>query len=188
MKLTINTKNEEIGVPPISNILQDELLLASCEYTPEQLIQAAAYYAVLGSSLKVEKMLGIPAPTIRTWYKKPWWKELLKEVRAAKQDELDALLTGIIMEASNQLADRVKYGNSVVTDAGEVVKVPLKATELATAGIGIPYDKRALIRGDATVKVELQGSVDAILERLKNTFESLAKTILIDDKEVITNE
>src|SRR3990167_4937812 len=123
-----------------------------------------------------------------SWYKKPWWKELLKEVRAAKQDELDALLTGIIMEASNQLADRVKYGNSVVTDAGEVVKVPLKATELATAGIGIPYDKRALIRWDATVKVELQGSVDAILERLKNTFESLAKTILINEKEVITNE
>ena len=132
------------------------------KWTPEDRIMACTYYAITGNSLQAaEKCKGhggkeIPASTIRKWKNySAWWKPVLHEVRKSKQEELDAKLTNIIMEGTDQLSDRILNGNHKLNNrTGELDRIPMSSSELSRDAIGIPFDKRALMRGDATSRVE----------------------------------
>jgi transposase-like protein len=145
-------------------------------YTAEEKIQVCTYWLVGHSSRDVAAMVDIPSATIRDWMTKPWWKELIRELRRAKGDELDNDLTRIIHKATRSLEERIENGNFKVNPkTGEMERVPLSATELATAGIGIPFDKRALGRGDPTSKVSHEDNSDKLLERLAEQFVRITK-------------
>jgi transposase-like protein len=147
---------------------------ANSKWPTDTKIQAAAYYAVMGSMVQVAKHVGVPKATLYHWVKKPWWKKLVRQVRIAKQDELDSKLTGVIMAAADQLKDRVENGNiKVDTESGKQTRVPLSSSELSKDGIGIPFDKRALLRGDPTAKIERVDSTK-VLEQLAEQFTMLA--------------
>jgi len=139
-------------------------------------VMAAGYYAVLGSYEKTKDHMaaaGIPVPksTIAYWRKQTqWWGPLIEEVRKAKNEELDAKLTSIIHSSADALEDRVKNGNYKLAGKNEdgtpnLVRVPMSSSELATGGIGIQYDKRALLRGDPTSRVAREDPI-AILEKI----------------------
>jgi hypothetical protein len=158
----------------ISDALYKEIIGRNTKYTPQQRIGACAQYMVTGSSRAVERLNGIPASTVRAWMLDPWWKELSREVRKAKQDELDAKLTGIIMKATVQLEDRVDNGNDVLDKNGELRKVPMNSSQLAKDAIGIIYDKRALVRNQATSIVEHKDD-KTILRDLATQFVKIMK-------------
>jgi len=145
----------------IDDELFEDIVGNNTKYTPEERIMAATYYAVTGSSLQASdkcKAQGtpIPASTIRKWKNTTsWWKPVLHEVRKAKQEELDAKLTSIIMEGADKLEDRVRNGNIKLNPrTGELNRIPMTSGELAKDAVGIPYDKRALMRGDPTSRTE----------------------------------
>ena len=145
----------------IDDELFEDIVGNNTKYTPEERIMAATYYAVTGSSLQAAdkcKAQGtpIPASTIRKWKNTTsWWKPVLHEVRKAKQEELDAKLTSIIMEGADKLEDRVRNGNIKLNPrTGELNRIPMTSGELAKDAVGIPYDKRALMRGDPTSRTE----------------------------------
>ena len=142
------------------------------KYTIDQRVQAVCYYAVLGNSLKVERLLGIPASTIRHWRGMDWWPIVISEVRKAKDQELDAMLTDVMHKATEQLLDRVENGDEVVTKDGDIVRKKLGAKDLAVAGLAVPYDKRALMRGDPTSRVEKKSS-DEILTGIATQLEAV---------------
>ena len=119
---------------------------------PEMKIASAALWAVLGSSHKVGRMLGIPNNTIRSWYKEPWWHMAIREVRKTKNEEFDAKLTGLLDDTIVEIQDRLSKGETVIDKNGELRRVPVSTRNLATL-MGIVYDKRALTRGDPTSKV-----------------------------------
>tara|TARA_R110000850_G_C9889394_1_gene458692 strand:+ start:83 stop:715 length:633 start_codon:yes stop_codon:yes gene_type:complete len=158
------------------------------KWTPEERIMAATYYSVTGSSLQAAercKQAGsdIPASTIRKWKNQSaWWKPVLHEVRKAKQEELDAKLTNIIMEGTDQLADRIINGNHKLNSrTGDVERVPMSSNELSRDAIGIPFDKRALMRGDATSRVE---KIDP-QEMLKGLADQFIKIVHMNEPKVI---
>ena len=145
----------------IDDELFEDIVGNNTKYTPEERIMAATYYAVTGSSLQASEKCGqtgthIPASTIRKWKNTTsWWKPVLHEVRKAKQEELDAKLTSIIMEGADKLEDRVRNGNIKLNPrTGELNRIPMTSGELAKDAVGIPYDKRALMRGDPTSRTE----------------------------------
>ena len=145
----------------IDDELFEDIVGNNTKYTPEERIMAATYYAITGSSIQASekcKSQGtpIPASTIRKWKNTTsWWKPVLHEVRKAKQDELDAKLTSIIMEGAEKLEDRVRNGNIKLNPkTGELNRIPMTSGELAKDAVGIPYDKRALMRGDPTSRTE----------------------------------
>mgnify|MGYP003655931988 CR=1 FL=1 len=161
------------------------------KWTPEERIMAATYYSVTGSSLQAAercKQAGadIPASTIRKWKNQStWWKPVLHEVRKSKQEELDAKLTNIIMEGTDQLADRIINGNHKLNNrTGDVERIPMSSNELSRDAIGIPFDKRALMRGDATSRVE---RVDP-KEMLEQLAEQFVKIVQLNEPEVIEAE
>lgn len=146
-------------------------------YTVQQAIECAAHWIVSGSSVKVEKFTGVPAPTIRYWYKTPWWKELVTVIRLAKQDELDAKLTGIIMDATEELSDRVRNGDYVKDEEGVLERIPMKGTDLAKVN-GITYDKRAMLRANPTDKINPRSSsVEDSLKKLATAFEEMSRRV-----------
>jgi hypothetical protein len=146
-------------------------------HTPDEAIAAAATWLVTGSSVKTEKLTGIPAPTIRYWYAQPWWKELVKVIRYAKQEELDAKLTGIIMDAAEQIHDRVQNGDVVLNpDTHEMDRIPMKGVDLSKV-LGIHYDKRSMLRANPLDKAQnkQQGSIESTLKRLADQFEAMSR-------------
>ena len=170
----------------------DQLRSNNKKYSPEQRVAACAFYCIGESSRKIEKLLGIPAATVRYWMQQPWWTDLLRQVKKAYQEELDGKLTRIIHKSVQQLEDRVENGN-IIRDpqTGELVRVPLRANELSKDGLGIPFDKRALTRGDPTSKIVKETiSPEKMLEQLAEQFISIVekhqpKAI---DGEVVTDD
>ena len=78
-----------------SEQLHKDLLKASNKYSPEELIAVAATWVVKGHSKIVSRLTGVPAPTIRMWTRTQWWREMVRVIRKSRQEELDALYTGI---------------------------------------------------------------------------------------------
>tara|TARA_R110002020_G_scaffold2465_2_gene11548 strand:- start:531 stop:1178 length:648 start_codon:yes stop_codon:yes gene_type:complete len=189
--------SNNLDLVKIDDELFEDIVGNNTKYTPEQRIMAATYYAVTGSSLQAAdkcKASGtaIPASTIRKWKNTTsWWKPVLHEVRKAKQEELDAKLTSIIMEGAEKLEDRVRNGNIKLNPkTGELNRIPMTSGELAKDAVGIPYDKRALMRGDPTSRTE---KVDpkTMLEELAKQFVKIVelnepKTII--DAEVVKED
>ena len=160
-------------------------------YSAEEKIRTAALWLMGHSSYELEPILQIPAETIRTWMVSSWWKDLLKELRRAKNDELDIMLTRVMHKTAKQLEDRVENGNYKFNPkTGEQERVPLSSSELAKDGLGIPFDKRALTRGDATSRREnVEVNQEAMLEQLANQFAKIVKQNepKVIDVEVITD-
>ena len=132
---------------------------SASKWTTEDRILACTYFAVTGSSIKTSNHMAavgspVPSSTIRMWKQEAWWKPVMTAVRKGKNDELDSKLTDIIMAGTEQLKDRVENGNVKLDRDGELVRVPLSSAELAKDAIGIPFDKRALVRGDPTQRIE----------------------------------
>ena len=147
------------------------------QYNAEEKIQVATYWMIGYSSRDIEKMLQVPASTCRYWMQQPWWKDLMREVRKAKNEELDNQLTRIIHKSARQLEDRIDHGNySRNPITGEMERIPLKSSELAKDGMGIPFDKRAMVRGDPTSKVAREEvSQEKVLEQLAEAFLKVVK-------------
>lgn len=120
------------------------------EYTVENKVQCATLYFMCGSFKQVQKDTGIKWGTIATWARKStWWDEVIHKLRKEKQDELDAMMTNFLHEAQHQALDRVKNGDYKMTAGGELKRVPMSGRDLALTSAAF-FDKRALIRGDAT--------------------------------------
>jgi hypothetical protein len=95
------------------------------------------------------------------------------------------------MEGADKLEDRVRNGNIKLNPkTGELNRIPMTSGELAKDAVGIPYDKRALMRGDPTSRTE---KVDpkAMLEDLAKQFKKIVelnepKTII--DAEIVEDD
>jgi hypothetical protein len=164
------------------------------KWTHEDMIMAVTYMAILGSSLKTATHMAaagspVPATTIRSWKNTAtWWKPVMTEVRKAKNEELDAKLTNIIMTGAEQMADRLEHGNvKYDTKTGAFYRQPLTSSELSTGAIGTMYDKRALMRGDPTSRSETT-STDETLRLLAQRFIEMTSSDKVKPALEVTHE
>mgnify|MGYP001583285903 CR=1 FL=1 len=179
-----DSEDETLGGILSNDELMLEISTLCIKYTPEQRIQAATVWTITGNCAEVERQTGIPAYAVVFWKNKTtWWKELTRQIRKTKQDELDGMLTGLIMGGVEALQDRVKNGNHKVyfDEDGQrhEYRVPLTSSELAKDTLGIPFDKRALLRGDPTSRTEKGGNTEtqAMLAQLAKNFEAFSKQV-----------
>jgi hypothetical protein len=136
-------------------------------YTPEEKVQAATAYFMCGSFKQVQRDIGISWDTVRTWKDSaPWWDEIIHKLRREKQDELDVMMTNYLHEAQHQALDRIKNGDCKLDKNGEVVRVPMSGRDIALTSVAF-FDKRALIRGDATSISRRQDPLGDIKDKLE---------------------
>lgn len=185
--MTIGSKDPEFEyeeIPLIDVDYDEEQLLIdlsdlhhpSSPYTPETKVQAVMAFLVTGNSKSAEVYCGVKSDIIRKWKtQSEWWPQVMQECRKKKQDELDANYTALLHQVVGQLSDRIENGDEVITKNGDKVRKLLSARDLAII-TGVIYDKRALLRGDPTGRIERRTTGDN-LKRLQDNFNKIAKQL-----------
>lgn len=155
-------------------------------------IEAATLYVVLRDFKKVSQLTGIPHKTIELWVVEPWWSEVISRTIKLKNEELDGKITEALDKGLDIVLDRLENGEIFVDrKTGEHRRVPM-STKNTTLGIDILFDKRQLLRGEATTRSETITQEQRLIA-LKDQFEKLAKSKGINIKSEpiegeITNE
>lgn len=152
---------------------------SSSQYTDEQRREVLSHYAVLGNTVKVAELTGIPRGTIQGWKgSSSWWVEELSKIKHEKQEEIDANLTRIIHKATESLENRIDQGDAFVKKDGDLGLKPITGRDLATI-TGIIFDKRQILRNLPTsIKSE---STSARLNQLAEKVRELqAGSVLIE--------
>src|SRR3990170_7635876 len=116
-------------------------------------LNAALAWLITGNTVEASKICAVPDRTIRDWMSRDWWEAVLEEARRTKQKELDAVWTRIIHRAAESINDRLTEGDHTVTKAGQILRIPVRARDLATI-LSVITDKRALARGEPTSRSE----------------------------------
>lgn len=175
---------ESLVVPPSyqddevykNNFDLKELYDPRSPWTPEQKLGAVLAYIITGTSRGVFLHTGIPAGTVRRWkHKAAWWPDAVSQMRKRKQDEVDSKLTGALDRIIDNLMDRVDNGDVVMNKDGGQERKPIAGRDLAII-MGVTFDKRALMRGDATSRVEKVTTNDT-LKLLESRFVKLSQQI-----------
>ena len=176
----IENDRDALVVMPDRRFDHPGLYEGTSKYTPADKIAALTAYLVTGSAQKAEAHCGVNAGTIQTWRRNSeWWPALANEIKKEKNDEMEAVLTGILHQSLENIVDKLENGDTFYDGkTGEQYKMPVKAKELA-ALTGILFDKRALLRGDPTRRVE-SVSTDQRLSKLKEQFERFSSSTEIE--------
>lgn len=152
-------------------------------YTKETKLRAVSLYLVKATLQEVAKELKIPYQTISNWkLNSPWWEEAFNKLKKERQHELEVLLSTSIHKAVEEINERFKYGDHKLDKSGDLVRVPINAKDLSLI-FSTLYEKRALIRGEATsIKVDSTTT----LASLEDKFKQFAVTL--KEKQVVSQQ
>src|ERR1019366_8200789 len=114
-------------------------------YDDAKRIEVVTLFACLGDPDKVGELATVPAATIRSWSKTPWFKELLAEIKSENNEKIEAKFSQIVDRVQDLVIDRLENGDFVLTRHGEMVRKPINAKELAIVG-AVTFDKRQISR------------------------------------------
>lgn len=113
------------------------------------------------------RMCGIKEVTAKSWRRADWWSKVEYAARQVASQAADRKLSKVLDKAIVNISERIDKGDPY-TVQGEVRYKPVTAKDLAII-LGVVYDKRALIRGEAT---QLTGEVKSEEDRLKELSEA----------------
>jgi len=147
-------------------------------YPIEQVINLAVAYISSGSLRGAAKVAAVNASVAQDWSKQQWFSDVLDLVRFEHQKKLDGKMTALLEKSVKELEDRLTKGD---VDARTGERRPVSASQIASVFATI-YDKRALIRGEPTSRVE-RVSVDQQLNKLQDRFEKIGKATKPEETE-----
>lgn len=153
------------------------------KYPKELKIKAAATYLTSGNVTETAMICGVDVKLISDWKQNSkWWPQLIDDMRKAKQDQLDAVLTTAIDGLLDKLGTRIEQGDPYVKKDGTIGYLPVKTKDLAVT-MAVLYDKRALVRGEAT---SIRKESTESLKTLENRFKEFA--LQLKEKDVVANQ
>jgi len=122
---------------------------------------------VCSSDLRSATEAGVQYELAKQWLRADWAEEAMKLIGTDMQIRLQSRFTGLIDKTLDELEDRLDNGD--ITQMGS--RCPIKARDTAQI-LSTLYDKRALIRGEPTSRVERISTEDR-LRNLSKRFEAL---------------
>lgn len=143
-------------------------------FTEKEKLNAVCVFAVAGNSRRVAEITGIPEGTIRSWKTTEWWHDAINRIHTEQDEELNTKLTKLIDNAVAGVNDRIENGDYIY-DArkGVLVRKPVSAKDL-TVVTAIAVDKRQLLRGQPTQRVE-RITQDQRLNELAERFKQFSQ-------------
>ena len=142
-------------------------------------IEACTAYLVLGKAPLVEQITGVPSGTIRRWKSEPWWEDLVAQIQAEDDQELDGKLAKRINKALDIVDDRLSSGDFMFDPKSGRFKrrpVALKDTWKVTKEM---VDLRQHLRKNTTKHVAAEAAGD-ILKNLASEFAQMARKRLTE--------
>ncbi len=144
-------------------------------YSAEQKIAVMTNYFVYGNLEKASKYANVPYDIVRDWHtRSAWWTSEFEKIRAAKQDELDSTFTTILHDCMSHLKKRLVEGDVILDKNNELINIPVKAKDLAVIG-AVVFDKRQLLRGNATKISQSSSSLQDLEEKFKQFSSKLTE-------------
>ena len=141
------------------------------QWAEKKRIEALTTYMACGSWVQTAAQCNIPLETLRSWGKKDWWKEKVKDIQSEDYDKLDSRLSKALDKALDQVMDRIENGDAIYDPrTGKIRQIPTKLRDLNHAFNSL-MDKRQLIRKQPTKIIE-QTSTAASLQNLAEQFAS----------------
>ena len=142
-------------------------------WSHEKKVQTVTTYLAVGNAPMTEAVTGVPKGTIRQWKMQQWWKELEADIRNEEDAELDVKLTKIIDKSLDAVLDRVEHGDFLWdSKSNKFVRKPVHMKDALNAVTQV-FDKRNLLRGKPTSRVEKQ-NVNDNLAKLAAEFAKFA--------------
>lgn len=156
-------------------------------YTEAEKMNAACVFAVSGNSRRVAEITRIPEATIRCWKNQEWWHEVQSAIVREQDEELDVKLTKLVDKAVDAVNERLDNGDYVYNaKADKLVRKPVGAKDLAIV-TAITVDKRQLLRGQPTSRIEKVSTDERLLKLAKQFKEFTQAKEVIQEIEVIEN-
>lgn len=138
-------------------------------WSEKKKMEALGVFIATGSVTMAATQCNIPFETVKSWSKKDWWKDKIKEIQNEDYEKLDAKLTKVIDKALDSVMDRIENGEYMYDPkTGKTKIMPAKLRDLNTAFNSL-MDKRQLIRKQPTKIVE-QATTAAILQNVADQF------------------
>ena len=119
------------------------------------------------------RTVGLNEMTCKSWRSRDWWAEVEAAARKVASQTADRKLSKILDLALNKMETRITKGDPY-TAQGEVRYKPVSAKDLAII-TGVVYDKRALIRGEATNISAEAKTEEERLQELSEAFKEISK-------------
>jgi hypothetical protein len=146
------------------NIIDNELKLQ----TPSDQVADFMLLYVAGTPIReAARAVGLPEDRPRQWRRMDWWARIESAARQVASQAADRKLSKVLDKAIANISERIDKGDPY-TAQGHVHFQPVSARDLAII-LGVVYDNRALIRGEAT---QLTGEVKSEEDRLKELSEA----------------
>ena len=148
-------------------------------YSDAKKMEVVCAYAVSGNARRVSELTRVAEGTVRAWKTTEWWNELMDRIHQEQNEELDVKLTKLVDKAVDQINDRLDNGDYVYdARAGELRRKPVNAKDMAIV-TAITLDKRQLLRGEPTARVEKVSENDKLV-RLAAEFKKFAEAKQIE--------
>lgn len=149
-------------------------------------VKAVTTYLAVGKLPLVEVVTGVPRSTLKQWRLQPWWKELEEEIRREDEYELDAKLSKLIDKSLDAVAERIENGEFRISKTGQIQRVPVTLKDVHRVAVDL-VDKRNLIRGKPTSRVEKSETVDT-LQKLAAQFAEWVKNSMKPEPKIVEGE
>lgn len=144
-------------------------------WSDSQKIEAVTTWLATGNMALTAAALNIPHITVRQWKGKPWWNEMVKDIRSEENLQLDAKLSKVVAKATDQLLDRVENGDFQYDQkTGKLVRKPISARDAAKVTTDM-IDRRELLQGKKEAHIDNARKIEDRLLKLADEFSRFAR-------------
>ena len=151
------------------------------KWADSQRIELVTTWLATGNLALSAATLGIPEITARVWKTQPWWKELIAEIRASENLELDSKLKKVVDKSVDQLLDRVENGDFQYDQkTGQLVRKPISARDAAKVSTDM-IDRRELLQGKKQEQFDNTRKMEDKLLKLADELSRFAKAKVVNE-------
>jgi hypothetical protein len=142
-------------------------------FSEEKRIEAATLALAVGDLKRVSTLTDVPYKVLQQWSEQDWWFSIQGRCRREHSDIMDVKMSKIIELGMKKVQDRLKKGDVVYNPVRDkTVEVPMTGRDAALV-TGMFFDKRQLLRGEATKIVRNNESSEEKLLKLAQKFTEL---------------
>lgn len=142
-------------------------------YSDSQKLEAVKLWLVCGNLSHTAAALNLPLPTIRNWRYSEWWKELVEELKAEENIQLNNRLRAIAEKSMTVLEDRLENGDWILDrSTNSLIRKPVNLRD-STLAFNSLHDRRTKLLEKKEEKQDNKAVIDR-LAALASKFEEIA--------------
>jgi hypothetical protein len=147
----------------------------NCNWSDSQKLEAVKTYLVLGNLTLTASSLKIPLPTVKTWKKSEWWKQIENELMVQEDLQLGDRLKKIVNRSYDIIEDRMESGDFVYDQkTGEMRRKPVSMKDAHKVGLDLQERRDELVRRHIEGDTVTTDKIEKTLQDLARRFEEIA--------------